>query len=214
MSGIISESYRIAVKIKSLFIRIDIQYLLNEFISEKYVPLVPYPNVETLNDSFVVFNGTILKRGKITIDVDTKLNTVGMMSNSVNDILENFDMFLRIITDMLFNQNLIWFNEFHAKIEFAGDYDYNSIFLSRNSKVVSLQNLFSKLSKDMNNSSIRLWSNYNPDSSSFVEVKMEPDSLYNKGIVYKIIYRDENVESFKDNIMYIAQNKSKLADIL
>lgn len=210
MGKIVSESERIALRFKSVFTKINIGYLLEKFSREHFTPLVPYPNNETLNDSLVRFRGAILRKGNIIIDVDTSLNSCGIQAGSDIELLENIATFFKIIEEMVNNYNdVLWFYEFHVRIEMSGS-AIKELSNLNGKAIAKLKGLGNTLSKELNPSGVTLWSSSSADSPDFVELKMEQSVLNEKNTVYKVIYRNEDYEVFNANIKVFIANIKEL----
>ena len=214
MEDIFPGLYRIAIRYKSVFSPINLTYLLDAFGSEGYAKLVPYPFFRPIDDHNVIFSGSILQKGELIIDVDTKINSAGLKTRDGHKLIENMDVFNNKVFPMVDNKNAIWFYEFQAKMEFKLYKNLMKSLQLEGNIVENLKKFGKNMADDLNVSSIALWGNGNPDSDNFTEIRVDPSVLKNKMAVYKIIYRNSNWQTFSKNVKDVINNKSQLIDFL
>ncbi len=196
MGDIKFQSYRIAVRLKSVFRSLSIPYTINKFERLGYHAMIPVPLINPLIDeNNIPFNGPLLKNGKSTIDLNSNINSIGIQTNSIEELRGECDNFFASIKEMLSDDNKIWFYEFQENVKFKENVSVMSK-INVNGNIIDKASEFSKkIGIDVNVSSIGLWNTPDPDSENFMEIKIQPDILDKKLAVYKIIYRnpDENI---------------------
>lgn len=201
MKTIKFESYRIALRINSVFHTISIPYIINRFGQVGYHTMIPPPTVNPLSEETNIgVRGPLLKNQNLTIDINSDTNSIGIQSNSLNDLLDNFDFFLTTVKDMLPENKHIWFYEFQSHVKFeneGGVTGKNKISGKIINQVLEFSN---RIGIKPQVSSIGFWSEQNPDSEHFMEIKLQQDTLDNNLSVYKIIYRNPDEGVFKNSI--------------
>ncbi len=199
-----SQSYRVAIRLKSIFHVINIPLLFNKFQEVGYKPLIPLPMVQTLMEptNFRI-TSPILRKEMSIIDVNTDMNSIGIQNGSIDYLINDLNTFFKIILDMVLSKTKIWFYEFHANIKFKNKTMHK---INIDGDLISKM---SELGKEFDNnlsvSGITFWSGNNPDSENFMEIKIDPDILDDHFANLKIIYRNKNRETF----MKILENKFK-----
>ena len=112
------QSYRIAVRIKSIFRSINIPFILKRFEQLGFLPMMQIPTINPLlNDTNLGVKGQILKKGNSIIDVNSDINSIGIQANSIDDLLMDINNFFNVITEMLSDDKKIWFYEFQENIK-------------------------------------------------------------------------------------------------
>jgi len=122
MKTIKFESYRIALRIKSVFHTINIPYIVNKFWQAGYRTMMPLPTVNPLSEETDIgVRGPLLRNQNLIIDINSDTNSIGIQSNSLDELFDNLDFFLATIKDMLPENKNVWFYEFQGHIKFKNN---------------------------------------------------------------------------------------------
>ncbi len=207
MKNIIFESYRIAVRSKSLFRNIDINYLMNKFKTNGYAFRIPPPVINPVADETSVgFKGPLLQKGEIIIDVNSDINSIGIQCNSMDSLIKELEtVFLPNIKAMnLFYKN-IWFYELQLKIKKQNNEQslFKTFYSSDENKEFEI---IKNIDTNMTMSGLTLWDSGNPNMEDFTEMRLFIDPLDTELLVYKIILRNKEELTFMKKIKSINQN--------
>ena len=209
------QSYRIAVRIKSIFRSINIPFILKRFEQLGFLPMMQHPPINPLMDETSLgAKGSILKKGNSIIDVNSDINSIGIQTNSIDDLLMDVNNFFNVITEMLSDDKKIWFYEFQENIKLKN----NSSIVSKmklHGDIIDKVSTFSKeAGMKLDISSIGFWSTSTPDSENFMEIKIQPDILDNKLTVYRVIFRNQKRKVFLDSVGNVLSNIELLSEII
>jgi hypothetical protein len=207
LKNIIFESYRIAVRSKSLFRNIDINYLMNKFKTNGYAFRIPPPVINPVADETSVgFKGPLLQKGEIIIDVNSDINSIGIQCNSMDSLIKELEtVFLPNIKAMnLFYKN-IWFYELQLKIKKQNNEQslFKTFYSSDENKEFEI---IKNIDTNMTMSGLTLWDSGNPNMEDFTEMRLFIDPLDTELLVYKIILRNKEELTFMKKIKSINQN--------
>ncbi len=208
------QSYRIAVRIKSIFRSINIPFILKRFEQLGFLPMMQIPTINPLlNDTNLGVKGQILKKGNSIIDVNSDINSIGIQANSIDDLLMDINNFFNVITEMLSDDKKIWFYEFQENIKLKNNGSIASK-MKLHGDIIDKVSTFSKgTGMKLDISSIGFWSTSNPDSENFMEIKIQPDILDKKMTVYKVIFRNQKRKVFLDSVENVLSNIELLSEI-
>ena len=207
LKNIVFESYRIAVRSKSLFRNIDINYLMDKFKIAGYAFRIPPPVINPVADETSVgFKGPLLQKGEIIIDVNSDINSIGIQCNSMDSLIKELEtVFLPNIKAMnLFYKN-IWFYELQLKIKKQNE-DKNLFKTLYNFGENEAFDIIKNVGTNMTMSALTLWDSGHPNMEDFTEMRLFIDPLDIELLVYKIILRNKEESIFLKKIKSINQN--------
>lgn len=163
--------------------------------------MIPVPTLTPLTEEneFAV-RGTILRNKNLKIDVNSDTNSIGIQTNSKEELFDNLDTFLTTIKDILPANKKAWFYEFQGNIKFPNKSDVISKTNISGNIIDKVSEFSNKIGIKSHVSSIGFWSEEDSDSENFMEIKIQQDILDNTLSVYKIIYRNPDENVFKNSI--------------
>ena len=201
------QSYRIAFRSKSLFRNINIKLIMERFSNAGYSFRLSPPVINPVADETGVgIKGPVLQKGEIIIDINSDINSIGIQFNNLDVLIKEIEeTFLPRLKDIEYFYHKMWFYEFQGKIKVKnmGISIFNTI------KPSNIQNIINIVDNDKNIMKIRgltLWSNDNPDSENFAEVKLSPDLMDTNLMVYQLIFRTQQENNFFEKLEYINKN--------
>ncbi len=209
--NIVFQSYRVALRSKSLFRNINIKLIMESFASGGYNFRLPPPVINPVADETGVgIKGPVLQKGEIIIDINSDINSIGIQCSNMGVLIKEInETFLPALKDIQYFYHKIWFYEFQGKIKLKNmDFSvFNSI------KPNNIKKISSVVDNGKNTMKIRgltLWSEDNPDSENFTEVKLAPDLLDTKLMVYQLIFRTQREDNFFEELKYMNKNLQSL----
>lgn len=201
--------YRVAVRSRSLFKAIDLNRVIEVFNTVGYSARVPPAVITPVADEFNIrINLPVLQKGKIMIDVNTDTNSVGLIGNNLENLINEMeDVFFPKLSEIKSFSKNIWFYEIQLKLKFNGKDD--STFKGiKKTEIKKMYDIVEGVEDKMKLQGITVWNVDDPDTENFTEVKTSTDIHSTELVTYQIILRRQQELDFLDSIKKISHNLS------